>query len=69
MKHKPFEATQRSVKIKIFISIQLLEMHGTLRVKILIKIWKNNDFFVIFGLLNTAVAFPFAKSFQSNNDF
>ena len=26
---KPFEAPQRSVKMKIFISIQLLEMPGT----------------------------------------
>ena len=33
---KPFEAPQRSVKIKfnlIFICAQLTEMHGTLRVK------------------------------------
>ena len=33
---KPFEAPQRSVKIKfnlIFICVQLTEMHGTLRVK------------------------------------
>ena len=30
---KPFEAPQRSTKIKIFISIQLSEMNGSLRVK------------------------------------
>ena len=47
----------------IFISIQLLEMHGTLRVNILIKIWKNNDFCVIFGLL-TLLHFHLQNNFK-----